>query len=111
MKPIIYNMLTVKSSKNFENKVQKLLPDGVYEIYLQSCGMKRASGYGSYYFVLNACINNENHELKIHTNSAPGWDDWQDLENGTTKHDNWNKNTALYILEDQKEWVNELVNP
>lgn len=110
MKANILNSITVKSSKNFENKVAKLLPEGVNEIYLSSCGMERV-GTGSYNYVLSISINNDSlFTLKSFTNSSPAWDDWKEIESGTVKHDNWNKNTALMLLEDNQDKIIEFLN-
>ncbi len=108
MKASVLSTITESSSKNFENKVAKLLPEGVKDIYLSHCGMRKASGYGSYYFILDIAINNgEIFTLKEHTNSSPTWDEYQDLEAGTRKFDNFKKNIALSLLESNKDRILE----
>lgn len=106
----VLNGITNKSSKNFENKVAKLLPEGVSEIYLSSCGMKRV-GTGSYNYFLDVKINDSEYiTLKTHTHSSPAWDEWTDMEAGTRKHDNFNKSVALMILEDCQNEITEFLS-
>lgn len=106
---VVLSNITNKSSKNFENKVMKLLPEGVSEIYLSSCGMKRL-GTGSYNYFLDIKINDTEYmTLKSHTNSSPSWDDWSDTEAGTRKHDNFNKSVALMLLEDCRDEIIEFL--
>lgn len=110
MKPTILNGITNKKSKNFENKIIKLLPKGVDEIYLSSCGMKRL-GTGSYNYLLDIKINNKEYlTLRSHTNSSPAWDFWQDIEAGTVKHDNFNKNITLMLLENNIDALIEIIS-
>lgn len=110
MKATVLSTITESSSKNFENKVAKLLPKGVNEIFLAHCGMRKASGYGSYYFILDIAINNgEIITLKSHTNDSQTWDNYQDLEAGTRKFDNFKKNIAISLLEDNKDRILELL--
>jgi len=107
MKAIILNGITSKKSLNFDKKVQKLLPKEVNEIYLSSCGMKR-EGRGSYNYFLDFSLNNgQVITLTSHTHNSEAWDNWQDLESGFTKHDNFNKNVCLMILEENKEFLQE----
>lgn len=47
MKATVLSTITESSSKNFENKVAKLLPEGIKDVYLSHCGMRKSSGYGS----------------------------------------------------------------
>jgi hypothetical protein len=107
----VSNNITNKSSKNFEKNVAKLLPEGVTEINLSSCGMKRASGYGSYHFFLDVKINDSEYfTFTKHTNSSPAWDAWTGIEAGTMKHDNFNKATALMLLEENQDLIIEYLN-
>ena len=110
MKTLVLNSITKKASKNFEKNVSKLLPRGVSEIYLSSCGMERV-GTGSNNYFLEFKINDVEYlKLKKFTNSSPAWDEWTDIESGTQKHDNFNKATALMILEDCKNEIEEYLN-
>lgn len=107
MKTLVLNSITSKASKNFEKNVSKLLPEGVNEIYLSSCGMERV-GTGSYNYFLEFKINDSGYlKLKKFTHSSPAWDEWTDIEAGTRKHDNFNKSVALMILEDCKSEIEE----
>lgn len=108
MKTTVINAITEVSSKNFERKVSQLLPKGVTDIHLSHCGMRRASGYGSYYYVLDISINKgEFLTLKQHTNDAPSWDAYHDLEYGSRALDNFKKNVALSLLEDCKDRIEQ----
>lgn len=110
MKTLVLNSITNTASKNFEKNVCKLLPEGVTEIYLSSCGMQRV-GTGSYNYFLDFSINNSSvMTFKQFTHSSPAWDAWQDIEAGTRAHDNFNKGTALMILEECKDEIIELLN-
>lgn len=111
MKTLVLNSITNQASKNFEKNVAKLLPEGITEIYLSSCGMKRANGYGSYNYFLDIKINDtEFLTLKSHTNSSPAWDEWTNIEYGTVKCDNFKKATALMLLEDNQDIILEFLN-
>ena len=105
----LINALPIAKTANFEKNVIKLLPEGVEKIYLDTCGMQRASGYGSYNFFLEADVNGKRVVLKSHTNSSPSWDAYQDLEQGTRKFENWIKATALWLLEEGKEEILEAI--
>ena len=96
----ILMVLNIKSTKNFENNVQKLLPDNVKKIYLTSCGMSRASGYGSYNFYLDLEVNGEQTTFKKFTHDSQTFDNYQDLELGQRDYENWIKGTVLELLED-----------
>ena len=109
MKVDFLNGLPVAKSANFENNVIKSLPEGVTQIYLDSCGMERCSGYGSYNFFLRVEINNNYVTLKEHTNSAPAFDHFVDLEYGSRSYQNWIKATTLMLLEQNKDLIIELI--
>lgn len=102
------NGLQFKNTKNFQNNVIKLLPEGVEKVYLSTVGMKRL-GTGSYNFFLDIEINGINTSLNSFTNSSPAWDYYTDLELGTRGFENWAKQTTLMILEDKKEEIIELI--
>lgn len=102
------NGLQFKNTKNFQNNVIKLLPEGVEKVYLSTVGMKRL-GTGSYNFFLDIEINGINTTLNSFTNSSPAWDYYTDLELGTRSFENWAKQTTLMILEDKKEEIIELI--
>jgi hypothetical protein len=104
------NGLPVAKSANFKKNVIKNLPDGITKIYLDSCGMERCSGYGSYNSFLRVEINNISMNLKLHTNSAPAFDAYQDLDNGTRNFENWIKSTALMLLDENKDLIIELIS-
>ena len=103
------NGLPVAKSANFQKNVIKNLPEGVTQIYLDSCGMERCSGYGSYNFFLRVEINNITMNLKEHTNSAPAFDAYQDLEYGSRNFENWIKATELMLLDENKDLIIELI--
>lgn len=103
------NALPVAKTLNFEKNVLKLLPEGVSKVHLDTCGMQRASGYGSYNFFCEIEINGEHITLKSHTNSSPAWDAYQDLEHGTRKFENWIKSTVLWLIEEKREEITELI--
>ena len=103
------NGLPVAKSANFQNNVIKNLPEGINQIYLNSCGMERCSGYGSYNSFLKVEINNISMNLKLHTNDAPNFDAYQDLEHGTRKFENWIKSTTLILLDENKDYIIELI--
>lgn len=104
------NGLPVSKTANFQKNVIKNLPEGVNKIYLDSCGMERCSGYGSYNFFLRVEINNISMNLKEHTNSAPAFDAYQDLEMGTRNFENWIKATALMLLDENKDLIIEQIS-
>jgi hypothetical protein len=103
------NGLRMKNTKRFENNILKLLPEGTNEIYLDSCGMERASGYGSYYFVLRIEINKTKVIIKTFTHNSQSFDAYQDLEEGTRNYDNWIKNVCLAILDENRERLIEVI--
>lgn len=103
------NALPIANSANFEKNVIKLLPEGVEKIYLDACGMERASGYGSYNFFLAIEINGKYLKIKSNTNSSPSWDAYQDLETGTRNFENWIKATTLWLLEEKEDEIIELI--
>jgi hypothetical protein len=103
------NGLPVAKSANFQNNVIKNLPEGVNQIYLDSCGMERCSGYGSYNYFLRLEINNISMNLKRHTNDSQSFDAYQDLENGTRKFENWIKSVALTLLDENKDYIIEQI--
>jgi hypothetical protein len=103
------NGLRIKNTKNFENKVLKLLPEGTNEIYLDSCCMERASGRGSYNFVLRIEINKTKVKIKNFTHDSQSFDYWQDLEKGTRNYENWIKNVCLAILDENRERLIEVI--
>lgn len=110
MKTIILNGITAKKSLNFENKVKKLLPEGVKELYLSLCGMTW-QGRGSYNYFLDFSINGGVRQtLTSFTHNSEAWDNWQDIEAGTVKHDNFNKNVCLMILEENQNQLKEMFN-
>ena len=92
-----------RQSKNFELKLNKVLPSVVETIDLQEVGMRRASGYGSYNYYLDCEINGVQMTLSRFTNDSCSWDAYKDMEENTT-YDNWCKNTALALLK-ENEWV------
>lgn len=106
----VLNSITKKSSKNFENKLAKLLPEGVNEIYLSSVGMSW-EGRGSYNYFVDISINGDSiFRLKERTTDSMSYDSYQDLDYGTTKFDNWAKNTALMLLEENQDLIIEYLN-
>lgn len=110
MKADVLNFITAKSSKNFENKISKLLPEGVTEIYLSSCGMQR-KGTGSYNYFLDVVINrNEYMTFTSHTHSSPTWDEYTDFEDRSRKLDNFNKNVALMLIEENIDTILDMLN-
>lgn len=102
------NGLNFKNTANFQKNVLKLLPENVTKIYLSSVGMKRI-GTGSYNYFLDVEINGALLTLKVHTHSSPCWDSWTDFEVGTRAYENWSKQTTLWILEEKKEEIIELL--
>jgi hypothetical protein len=106
MKTQILNGIS-KKSLNFEKKISKLLP--VNEIYLYSCGMKWL-GRGSYEYFIDLSINGGTvHTFKSFTHDSQSYDYWQDLDKGSRKHDNFNKNVCLMILEENQDFLNEII--
>ena len=103
------NGLPVAKSANFQNNVIKNLPEGVNQIYLDSCSMERCSGYGSYNFVLRLEINNVSITLRSHTNDSQSFDAYKDLEWGTRNFENWIKATALMLLDENRDLIIELI--
>jgi hypothetical protein len=109
MKTQILNSIFEKKSLNFEKKISKLLPIRVNEIYLSSCGMKWI-GRGSYEYFLDFSINGGTvHTIKSFTHDSESYDYWQDLEKGSRKHDNFNKNVCLMLLEENQDFLNEIL--
>jgi hypothetical protein len=104
------NGLPVSKSANFQNNVIKNLPEGVDKIYLDSCGMERCSGYGSYNYFLRLEINNFSMNLKQHTNDSQSFDDYQYLESGTRNFENWVKSVTLSLLDQNKDSIIELID-
>lgn len=100
-------VLNIKSTKNFEKNVQKLLPKNVKELYLSSCGMNRASGYGSYNYFLDLEVNGERMTFTKFTHDSQAFDNYQDFELGQRNYENWVKGTVLSLLEDNFEILKE----
>ena len=98
--------LKISSSKNFEKNIANLLPENVNEIYISSCGMSRASGYGSYNYFVDIKINDTDYiTLKKFTHDSQDYDNYTDFEIGERKYDNWIKNKVLMLLDEN---INEL---
>ena len=110
MKITVFNNITSQCSKNFEKKVAKLLPTGVNEIVIYSCGMTW-EGRGSYNYFLDITINSgQVWTLKQRTTDSTSYDDYNDLEHGSRKLDNWKKNVCLMLLEDYEDSIIEFLN-
>jgi len=95
-------------SENFENKVLKLLPNGVTQIYLNTCTMEWL-GRGSYNYKLDLEINGSDVTLRERTTDAPSYDAYQSMEYGSREYGNWIKNTVLMLLENNTDLVIELI--
>ncbi len=110
MKAIILNSISEKSA-NFENKVSKLLPEGINEIYLSSCGMTWL-GRGSYSYILKIGINNEVDSMTLtrRTTDSMYYDYYKSLDYGSYQFNNWVKNTALMLLEENKDRIIEFLS-
>jgi len=107
-KPLILVGLKISSSKNFEKNIANRLPDAINEIYISSCGMNRASGYGSYNYFIDVKINdNEYITLTKFTQDSHDFDNYTDFEIGERKYDNWVKKTVLMLLEQNFELLEE----
>lgn len=88
----------VSDSKRFLKNVQELLPDNIKEITITSFGMKKASGHGSYNYVLNVDFGtNYNEEFKKFTHDSVDYDYQSDLELGRN-YENWVKSRILSML-------------
>lgn len=109
MKANVINCITRKGSVNFEKKVLKLIPKGVTEVYLSTCGMQWR-GRGSYVYFLDLSFNNGSMlTLSIKTHDSMAYDYYKDLEDYSIKSDNWIKNTALSILGEKQNEIIEFL--
>lgn len=106
MKPSIYNCLGIKESKNFENKVRKLIPETVKELYLMTVGMNwKSRGSYDYFVIVN--IDGQQVTIRQHSHDSTAYDYYTELEHSTVKFDNWCKNVVLMLLEDKLETILE----
>ena len=97
MKTLI-NQFAVSNSKRFENNISNVLPSGVESFVISSFGMQRASGHGSYNYVMDVEINGESVTLKEFTHDSVDFDYFTDLEKGTRNFENWTKRRVLNML-------------
>jgi len=102
------NSLPIKDTKNFKKNILKTLPKGVNQVCLSSCGIERV-GTGSYNYDLHLTINDVMMVLKTFTNCAPDYVYYENLELGTWLFENWIKNTALFIIDDNYDDIVEVI--
>tara|TARA_R110000782_G_scaffold264883_2_gene358293 strand:- start:450 stop:791 length:342 start_codon:yes stop_codon:yes gene_type:complete len=109
MKTVI-NCTKIKSSKNFENNILKLLPKDMEEdIYIDCIGMRRNRGLGgAYENYLEIFIGRFNRlSFTDSHNDSVGWDEYQDWDVDGKKYQDWAKSTVLYLLEENKDKITE----
>lgn len=97
-----YQMVSgIDNSKNFDKRIQKVLPSDINSITIEEVGMSRAGGYGQYhnYIVFSLNDDADNIRYKRHHTSAPAWDAYHDLELGTVKCSNFQKQFIIDMLE------------
>ena len=90
----------VGSSERFLKNIESLLPEGVTAFHIKSFDMAKASGYGSYYYLMEVEINEKSVTLKKHTHDSMDFDYYTDLEYGTHKLNNFIKSKVLSMLSD-----------
>jgi len=88
----------VSNSQRFLNNVSNELPEGIESFSITSFGMQRASGYGSYNYVMEVEINGEYVTLKKFTHDSVDFDYYTDLEYMSHNFNNWAKNRVLSML-------------
>lgn len=106
MKTLI-NQSVVSSSQRFNNNISKLLPSGVKSFSIVHFGMKKASGYGSYNYVMDVEINGEPLTLKKFTHDSMSYDYYTDLEYRSHNFNNWAKRNILFMLE--TDFINDQI--
>ena len=99
---INYRMVSgIEPTKNFEKRIQKILPLSISSIIIEEAGMSRAGGSGQYYNNIVFSLNGDcdNIRYKIRHTSSPAWDDYHALELGTVKCSNFQKSFVIRMLE------------
>lgn len=94
------NQFVVSKSQRFLNNVSNLLPEKVENFEIFSFSMGRASGYGSYNYLLDVEINGESITLKKHSHNSVDYDYYTDLEYQSHNYNNWVKRGILSMLSD-----------
>ena len=94
----VINQYVVPHSQRFLDNIRKELPEDVKEFELINFGMKKASGYGSYYYIMDCIINGNKEVIKQFTHDSMNYDYYTDLEYLSHKFDNWVKRKVLYVL-------------
>ncbi len=64
--------------------------------------MRKASGYGSYNYVMDVSVNGENITLTKFTHDSMDYDYYTDLEYQSHNFNNWVKRRVIWMLEDEK---------
>lgn len=103
----VINCTKIKSSKNFENNILKHFPKDCGDIFLDVVGMFR-NGSGGYKNEVTFIINREHLVLKSNHNDSVGWDNYTDWEVHNKVYQNWAKSTVLYLLEENKDTIDDL---
>ena len=92
----------VSNSVRFLNNIEKTLPSGVQSFHISSFGMKRASGCGSYNYVMEVSINDEYHTLKMFTHDSLDFDYYTDLDYMSHNFNNWTKRRIINMIENNR---------
>lgn len=103
------NCTKVKSSKNFESKVLKFFPKTEErDIYIDTIGMRRNRGFGgAYETFLEMFVGSQRLSFSLKHNDSVGWDNYTDWSEYDRAYQNWAKSTILYLLEENKEQIEE----
>lgn len=102
----------VQHSRNFLKNVASKLPEGIKDFYISGFGMNRATGYGSYNYVMDVHINpmpiqgglamgGIHIRLKKFTHDSVDFDYYTDLEYQSHNFNNWAKRRMLSMLSDE----------
>ncbi|MBN1187958.1 MAG: hypothetical protein JXB49_37130 [Bacteroidales bacterium] len=88
----------VSNSQRFLNNIYKELPEGVKSFSITSFKMQRASGYGSYNYIMDVVINGKNVTFKRFSHDSIDFDYYTDLEYMSHNFNNWVKSKVLSML-------------
>lgn len=90
----------IKQNANLVKRIQKVCPQFVKSLEIIEAGMERAGGTGSYYCFIEGACNGEIFRFKRHTNHAPLWDWYNDIEGYKKPFQDWKKSLIISLLED-----------
>ena len=114
MKFTSINVSGLKESKNFENKVTRLINgylsengmDKVNEIHISDAGIRRAGGYGQYELFVNMLLDSHEFNLRSHTTNSMRFDDINSGENENVVS-NLLKRLVLDVIEEKIDRISD----